>query len=317
MDIPYLLYLQQYRESAAAFLTPFMLLISDISTKGAVVCTILIFWSVDRSLGYWIITNCLSGHLVNSFLKLTACVYRPWIRDSRVVPAPQAVESATGYSFPSGHTQMAMSFYGSIALHFRSKHRVISVLCVIMILLTGFSRNFLGVHTPQDVIVSLAVGSILLFLNTKLFEKLRQNPGLIPRFAAAGILVAVLLLIYFECKTYPMDYIDGVLVVDPGVMKIDGITAIGSWIGFLTGSVIETKYIRFKTDGSVPRRAVRTVLGLPVPALLLLVLKKPLYAITGLLAGHLILYGFLMLYLTALYPAVFTYVERRITSNAG
>ena len=120
MDIDYLLFLQQFRESAGALFTQFMLLISDISTKGAAVCTVLIFWSVDRSLGYRIIANCLSGHLVNNFLKLTACVYRPWIREHKLIPAPQAVESATGYSFPSGHTQMAMSFYGSIAVHFRS-----------------------------------------------------------------------------------------------------------------------------------------------------------------------------------------------------
>ncbi len=317
MDISYLLFLQQLRESAGTFLTQFMLLISDISTKGAVACTILIFWSVDRSLGYWIITNCLSGHLVNNSLKLTACIYRPWIRDHRIVPAPQAVESATGYSFPSGHTQMSMSFFGSIAVHFRSRSRLICVLCAAAVLLTGFSRNYLSVHTPQDVIVSIMVGLVLLYLNALLFGKLRQNPELVPRFAAAGILIAVLLLVYFEWKTYPMDYIDGVLVVDPQEMKIDGFAAIGAWIGFLTGSVIECKYIRFSTEGPVLRRAVRTVLGIPVPVLVLLVLKKPLYAVTGQLTGHLVLYAFLMLYLTALYPAVFTYVEKRIPSGVS
>ena len=317
MDIDYLLFLQQFRESAGALFTQFMLLISDISTKGAAVCTVLIFWSVDRSLGYRIIANCLSGHLVNNFLKLTACVYRPWIREHKLIPAPQAVESATGYSFPSGHTQMAMSFYGSIAVHFRSGNPLVCVLCTVMILLTGFSRNYLGVHTPQDVFVSIMIGLILLYLNTLLFRKLSQNPELVPRFAAAGILIAVLLLVYFEWKAYPMDYVDGILVVDPQEMKTDGFTAVGAWIGFLTGSVIEVKFIRFTSDGSVLRRVVRSILGFPIPVLVFLVLKKPLYAVTGLLAGHLILYGFLMFYLPAVYPALFTYVEKRIPSGVS
>ena len=186
-----------------------------------------------------------------------------------------------------------------------------------MILLTGFSRNYLGVHTPQDVFVSIMIGLILLYLNTLLFRKLSQNPELVPRFAAAGILIAVLMLVYFEWKAYPMDYVDGILVVDPQEMKTDGFTAVGAWIGFLTGSVIEVRFIRFTSDGSVLRRVVRSILGFPIPVLVFLVLKKPLYAVTGLLAGHLILYGFLMFYLTAVYPALFTYVEKRIPSGVS
>ena len=114
-----------------------------------------------------------------------------------------------------------------------------------------------------------------------------------------------------------MDYVDGILVVDPQEMKTDGFTAVGAWIGFLTGSVIEVKFIRFTSDGSVLRRVVRSILGFPIPVLVFLVLKKPLYAVTGLLAGHLILYGFLMFYLTAVYPALFTYVEKRIPSGVS
>ena len=176
-----------------------MLLISDISTKGAAVCTVLIFWSVDRSLGYRIIANCLSGHLVNNFLKLTACVYRPWIREHKLIPAPQAVESATGYSFPSGHTQMAMSFYGSIAVHFRSGNPLVCVLCTVMILLTGFSRNYLGVHTPQDVFVSIMIGLILLFISlTELSAEVRIS---IPNRQASWLKIIISLRLLKSSRT--------------------------------------------------------------------------------------------------------------------
>ncbi|MBO5535524.1 MAG: phosphatase PAP2 family protein [Clostridia bacterium] len=68
-----------------------------------------------------------------------------------------------GYSYPSGHSVTAATLYGSMAVCARKMMRWISVLCVILILLTGFSRNYLGVHTPQDVLVGLTEGALMLW----------------------------------------------------------------------------------------------------------------------------------------------------------
>ena len=57
----------------------------------------------------------------------------------------------------------AATLYGGMAVCARKMMRWISVLCVILILLTGFSRNYLGVHTPQDVLVGLTEGALMLW----------------------------------------------------------------------------------------------------------------------------------------------------------
>ena len=109
-------------------------------------------------------------------MKLTACVYRPWIRDARVVPAGDAITTATGYSFPSGHTTTAGPIYGGMAVSGRKRVKPVAVFCVIMVALTAFSRNYLGVHTPQDVLVGLVESVLALWAAAVLFRYLDQHP---------------------------------------------------------------------------------------------------------------------------------------------
>lgn len=67
----------------------------------------IIYWSYDKKLGEYLLVSLSFSRLANSFAKLTACVYRPWMSDPNVHPYEKAVESATGYSFPSGHITSA------------------------------------------------------------------------------------------------------------------------------------------------------------------------------------------------------------------
>jgi membrane-associated phospholipid phosphatase len=76
---------------------------------------------------------------------------------------PLVVE--TSHSFPSGHTATAMGFYGLLALLFwKDRRYLIAALCAIWVGLIGFSRIYLGVHYPSDVVASLAVGIIWIIL---------------------------------------------------------------------------------------------------------------------------------------------------------
>lgn len=312
MDLQYLLLLQGLRNAAGSFLTPVMLLISDLATTTLVVIGIAVFWSVDREAGYSILLNYVGGAMINSVIKLTACVYRPWIRDPRITPPQAALKSATGYSFPSGHTQVATSFYGSVALWQRRNHRRISILCIIMILLTGFSRNYLGVHTPQDVLVSIAIGTVLLFANNKLLHYLQKNPRALGPLVIIGIALTAAAVLYFTLKTYPVNYADGNLVVDPTEMMIDGYKAAGAMGGCLLGAYIEVRFVNFSTEGSLRGRLLRTAAGL-IPLLLIKsVLGSALERIAGPQIGGLQTYFLLCFYATAVWPAVFTAVKRRL-----
>ena len=312
MDIQYLLFLQQIRNSAGPLMTTLMVLVSDIAIYGSITAALIIYWCVDRVQGYWILANCVSGFMVNNTLKLAACVYRPWIRDPRIVPPPAALKSATGYSFPSGHTQFAASFFGSVAIYNRKKYWQLIAPCIFCILLTGFSRNYLGVHTPQDVLVSFLIGALILKVSSVVFDRIQADPALFPRLIPTGCVLVILCALFFHFKSYPLHLMDGKPIVDPLEMVKDGYMACGISLGFMIGALIETRYIRFTADGSLFKRVIRFLCGLPVPALLLLFVKKPLYALTGSTLGHLFLYFVLALYFTAGYPAVFTAIKKRL-----
>ena len=131
--------------------------------------------------------------VINPLIKLTACVYRPWIRDSRIIPAGDAIRTATGYSFPSGHTTTVGPLAGGMAVNLweDKRSRAFSIVFLIYLCLTAFSRNYLGVHTPQDVCVGLIISSLVLFGTSRLFKWLdahteKEN---------------VRLLVFFLCRT--------------------------------------------------------------------------------------------------------------------
>ena len=180
-----------------------------------------------------------------------------------------------------------------------------------MILLTAFSRNFLGVHTPQDVLAAMASSTVIVFANVRLFEKLRNDPSLLPKAIAVGCVAAVLCILYFALKSYPMDYVDGALVVDPAEMKEDGYAAAGATLGALIGAFLETRYVKFSTDGTIPLKIMRVLMGIPAAALIMLVVRKPVYDLIGRPAGHVVIYFAVGIYIIFLYPAIFTAIHRR------
>jgi len=108
-----------------------------------------------------IYTLLFSGILVQG-LKITFRVERPWVKD----PAFHAVEAvlpkATGYSFPSGHTQTATAVFMPLAMYF--KKYWLKILCVFTFLMVALSRLYLGVHTPVDVIVSIVLTVAISFV---------------------------------------------------------------------------------------------------------------------------------------------------------
>ena len=97
--------------------------------------------------------------MAHGLLKVTACVYRPWIRDPRIIPDVDAQAAATGYSFPSGHSMNAAALYGGAAIR-KELSKALRITMVIIMVLIAFSRNFLGVHTPQDVLIGMGAGSL-------------------------------------------------------------------------------------------------------------------------------------------------------------
>lgn len=250
IDLQYLLLLQNLRLATGGVFNEFFNAISKVAVDVLPFLPFLIYLSVSKKWGYRCLTTYYGADLLNGAVKLTVCAYRPWIRSELIEPAGDSKVAATGYSFPSGHTVSASSLYGSVVEHEWNRRRWLAVLCAICILLTGFSRNFLGVHTPQDVIVGLTEGIVMIIIVKIVSAKLDAMPGdntkTLDMLSLAGILVVIAVLIYIHVKPYPMDYVDGKLLVDPQVMMNDCFKACGGFLGLSIGSYVERHYIHYE-----------------------------------------------------------------------
>lgn len=306
MDISYLLFLQDFRNSIADAWTPFLEGVSLFAITYLLLFPVFIYWCMDKRKGLYIIASLNVSMGVNALIKLMACAYRPWIRDPRILPAGNSIETATGYSFPSGHTTIATPIYGGMAVGFWDKRstRWFSVLCVLAILITGFSRNYLGVHTPQDVGVGLILGVVTLWSMWKLFAYLEKHPEKEDYFLLGGVIFSALAIAYITFKSYPMDYVDGKLLVDPLVMMKDGYRDIGSIGAFCVARYIEKRWIGFKATGFTLKGVALCVVGLIVAGVIFVCLKKPVVAVLGPHWGGLVSQAFVIIFVVALWPWV-------------
>ena len=315
LDIRYLLFLQDFRNSINDAWTPFMEFVSTFATHYLILAVLFIYWAVNKRSGLYTIAGmCLTLGL-NQLVKLTACIYRPWIRDPRVIPAGNAIVSATGYSFPSGHTATAAPIFGGMAVTSDKKHKWFPVICVLGILLIAFSRNYLGVHTPQDVCVAILESVLCLFVMSKIFAYLEQNPEKEDLFLIAGILFSTFSLIYITFKPYPMTYVDGKLLVDPQKMMNDGYGDLAFLIAFCIGRYIERRWIRFKPTGINAKGIIVCAVGMVIFVLLNDNIGAPLDQLLGSHWGHFMRRMITILYYTALYPLIIRLVMEKTGSK--
>lgn len=264
MDIQYLLLLQELRNATGGIFDEFFNALSKFAVDILPFLPFVLFWCVDKKWGYRFITTISVGQVINGVIKLTVCAYRPWIRSDLIEPAGDSKVAATGYSFPSGHTMCATTMYGSTAVWQYKKRRWLSVLCVILTLLTAFSRNFLGVHTPQDVIVGLLESVLLIFVIGKAESYVGDNEKLKDGLTIAGAVLTIGVLLYVIFKPYPLDYVDGILLVDPQKMMNDIFKACGQLLGFFLASYIDRHYTHYEIPKASPTLPVLACVGLAI-----------------------------------------------------
>ncbi len=263
MDISILLALQNLRNGGGAILVDFlskMTYLGELNT--AIVIMAILYWGVSKELGTYLLMGWSGNRLVNGTLKVTVCAYRPWIRDARIVPYGNSITTATGYSFPSGHTMNGATVFGGGAVR-PDMPRALRIMLGIVVALIAFSRNFLGVHTPQDVLVGAGAGLLVMWLTLRLMRWLEVNPEKDRPVVCAGIGLAMAVALYAALKPYPEDFdAAGKLVVDGAKMVNDTFKGVGWCSAFLVGWILERRYVRFSTDISMARKLTRTVIGL-------------------------------------------------------
>ena len=310
MDIRILLALQQFREGSGGFLLKFlekMTFLGDSST--VLIVMAVVYWCISKDMGTYLMMGWSGNRLLNGMLKVTACVYRPWIRDVRIIPNAGSLASATGYSFPSGHSTNAAAVYGGCLVR-TDIPRASRIVFALTTALVAFSRIYLGVHTPQDILIGVSLGLLVMVLTYLLMQWIAAHPREDVYVAAVGLILALLVTTYAAVKPYPADYdAQGKLIVDGMKMAGDTFKTTGRCIGFLIGWILERRFVRFTTRISPSRRLTRFTVGLFTHYAVSLILM-PL--ITGGIpgtAGTLISYFFQTFYIVFLFPLLMKTAE--------
>ncbi len=223
-----------------------------------VICTL--YWCFNKRIALLAgFIYFFSGLLVQG-LKISFRVDRPWIIDPGVVPVPEAMEHATGYSFPSGHTQSGAAIFSTFGI--KTKKRLFTVIYFSIAILIAFSRMYLGVHTLADVVVSFVFTVVICLLfclyEKKIFSNATSRLVLSVSLCAGSFLLMAYSYYLFYIGTIEQHY------------ATDCFKASGAAVGFALGFFLESKYIKFKpTAFSLPKQILKLVVGLATTVVLL------------------------------------------------
>lgn len=222
-----LMYLQSIRNELLTSIFTFFTICTEVPV--ITVLTGILYWCINKKAGQrTLFALCGSLNInagVKNFVKMARPIGTEGLDSLRV-------ETATGYSFPSGHTQTATTFWTSMIYLFRKSW--IYIVGLFMILGAGISRLYLGVHWPIDVIVGWVFGIALSILFIKLFDYIDDSKNYY-------ILVGLMLI--FGIFTY---FIGG-----EDLYKMFGL-----YTGFALGYMVEDTYINFSTENERRRKNI-------------------------------------------------------------
>lgn len=315
----YLYVLQCIREASPDFVNYIFLFISEVIPKALLVYAAIVFWCVNKNNGSAILLGYTAAYGINQSIKNIACVYRPWISDSRLHVAKQAAKSATGYSFPSGHTVTAASIGGGIGIYL--KKISVAILMIVTIILVAFSRNWLGAHTMKDVLTAICVAAVTLIIINLLKYYISRNPGKDTVVMFAGIGIAGIITVILQFKSYPLDYdVQGKILCEPELMLTDCYTALGLICGGLFGWWLERHTIKFSTEASKKQLILRGIIGVAsfgIVYLLSDIIFDALEAwkMTLRNPGHMLKSFIVFFYVFYLYPLMFSSVHNKLNKK--
>lgn len=270
----YLYALQCFREAAPDFINVIFVILSEMMIYAGPLVPLVFYLCIDKNYGALVGFNLMVGDTINNVLKVTVCKYRPWVRNDKLYVAKAAKEGASGYSFPSGHTTAATAIFGSLLVRYK-KNKLFAIVMVFMIILIGFTRNYLGCHDLADVLVAVVEAIIIMLLISLLFKALDKNPQLDLWILVGIIVFCIISTIYVLTKSYPMDYNElGELLVDPKPMCKDVFGSIGMLLAWGISWFVERRYINFSIEGTKKEKIIRAVIAAVIFALLYLVVLK-------------------------------------------
>lgn len=273
--------------------TPFLDQLAEIITMFAEDTIILliglaIYWCIDKKRGIAILSTVLSATIMTNGIKSIVRMPRPFT----VVKGLKGnrLETATGYSFPSGHSTAGSSFYGSIAVAFKKKG--ISIICAILIILIALSRMVLGVHWPLDVAGGLILGLLMAFFAYGMFYRLTEEQiasrYLIASLAMEAASIVLLILLWTG--------------VAPTILFNDLMRTLAMTAACFFGASMDARSLHFKVDGTILQKVLRYLCG--IAGIVILMAMKHLFGKNLTYLGSQIIYVLIGLWITWLFPLI-------------
>lgn len=257
----------------------------------------LFYWCIDKKAGRRISLCLSSGMMFGTLIKAVVLRKRPYMDHKEVkciraaYPEEDIYSSVEqGYSFPSIHATMSLSIYGSVARNV--KKYALKVVCILIPLLVGLSRPYLGVHYPTDVIVGWLLGLLVIVLFSFIDEKFGYKVGFL-------IVIVAGALGLFYCRNEEF------------------FTFYGVAIGLFGGFTYEERFVNFDTAKKKWEYFVRPLGGivpfLAVDLLLKLFVKNVTLESTSLamLLYRLFRYALSTFVTIGVYPHIFKLLNRK------
>ena len=259
---------------------------------------IFVFWCINKREGYYILITGLIGTVVNQMLKLLCKVPRPWVKNPNFTIVESAREAASGYSFPSGHTQNVAGTFGSIGVWHSKKW--IRISAIVIIALVAFSRMYLGVHTPWDVLASLGIAALLVFGLYPLFKNEERFNKFMPYVVAISFVLSfafVMYMIYSNGSFSDSNY--------KSALK-NAYTLFGCTLGLVAVYTFDRLYINFDTKATWYAQVIKLSVGLAAIFGIKVGLSSPLTALFGSeYTARAVRYALMVIFAGILWPLTF------------
>lgn len=283
-------------------LNELMLFITQLGDESAfLIIALVMFWCVDKRRGYYLMSVGFAGTIINQFMKLWFRVPRPWVLDENFSVLEQAKEGAGGYSFPSGHTQSSVGTFGSIA--YTTRDKVLRIACIILAVIVPFSRMYIGVHTPLDVLTSVAIAVVLIFLLHPVVMK--HDGKYIPYLLAGMTVLAMGYVLFVELYSFP-NCVDAANLASG---TENAYTLLGAVLGMIVVYVLDTKWVNFRTNGVWWTQILKVVGGLILVLAVKSGTKELLNSAFGEFAGRAVRYFLTVITAGVVWPGTFTWFE--------
>ena len=277
-----------------------------------------LYWCLEARIGIRVGLMLLMSSSINAVLKIAVHDPRPFWLDPRV-----AVYHFEGsFGIPSGHAQNAVAIWGALAAGLKKNWAWFAAL--ILAFLIGFSRMYLAVHFPTDVLVGWVIGLVILGIYLALDRRVTHWLGGQSLLRQGIIFFLVFLGFVLVGWTVIESLIAGGWAVPPvwqanataafpgssplAPLQLESvITPAATFLGFALGAAWIKNRGGFSADGTLNHRILRFILGILGVAVFWAGLGAIFPDGENILAWTLrsVRYGLVGLWITGVAPALF------------